>query len=182
MLTYVLYFCSFIALAAASYFLVSRAAVTAVLSMLVCLTAVAGLWIGLQAEFLAFSLVLLYIGALLVVWLCVVLLLSKTEYTGGNQYRLPTLLVFSAVVLGGFCLLFALVQKFCGFEVTLTVNTLQYRQLAKLLYHEYGQEVLWLGVLLLFAVVAVLALLLQHKPKTAILWQQACKANRLRLH
>ncbi len=64
------------ALIAALYMILARNPVRAVLSLIVAFIATAATWLVLQAEFLAITLVLVYVGAVIVLFLFVVMMLD----------------------------------------------------------------------------------------------------------
>ena len=72
----VFYLFAGLALAAAFLVIVVRNPVHAALSLILCFFASAGLWLLLEAEFLAIVLVLVYVGAVMVLFMFVVMMLD----------------------------------------------------------------------------------------------------------
>ena len=72
----VFYLFAGLTLAAAFLVLVVRNPVHAALSLILCFFSSAGLWLLLEAEFLAIVLVLVYVGAVMVLFMFVVMMLD----------------------------------------------------------------------------------------------------------
>ncbi len=79
----------------------SKNSVKAVLFLVLCFVAMAGLWMLLEAEFLAIALVLVYVGAVMVLFLFVVMMLDVdfAALKQGFNRRFGLLLVFAALVI-----------------------------------------------------------------------------------
>src|SRR3970282_220927 len=73
---FVFYFLSAVLIVSAVAIITARNPVHAVLCMVLCFFTTAGLWLLLQAEFLAIVLVLVYVGAVMVLFLFVVMMLD----------------------------------------------------------------------------------------------------------
>ncbi len=100
------YFLSGIAIASSLLMLFQRNAMYSVLYLLVCFFAVAGLYIMLNAQFLAIVHIIVYAGAIMVLFLYVLMFLNLNTST---TFSKSNLLRFAAVITGGmvFILLFA---------------------------------------------------------------------------
>jgi len=99
----VFYAFSTILIVAALSVITRRDSVKAVLSLVLCFFAAAALWMLLEAEFLAVSLVLVYVGAVMVLFLFVVMMLDidfAAIKQGFTRY-MPVGIVAAAVFLGG---------------------------------------------------------------------------------
>lgn len=73
---FIFYIFSIVVIGSASMVVISRNAVHAVLFLVLAFIGTSGLWILLQAEFLALILVLVYVGAVMVLFLFVVMMLD----------------------------------------------------------------------------------------------------------
>jgi len=77
MMVRILFYCfAALAITAATAVITSRHPVRAVLSLVVAFIATAGIWLTLQAEFLALILIVVYVGAVMVLFLFVVMMLD----------------------------------------------------------------------------------------------------------
>ena len=86
---------SVLALASAFGMVLSKNAVNGAMCLLLCLAAVAGLFVQLHAYLLAFVLVLVYAGAVVALFLFIIMLL---DMQGGQTWRLRGLDLFAAAV------------------------------------------------------------------------------------
>lgn len=147
----------------------------------------AGLWVLLEAEFLAISLVLVYVGAVMVLFLFVVMMLDinvEAMRAGFRQY-LPLAGLVSAlmaaemfIVLGG--------QNFGLLPVAAKpANYSNTKELGRILYTDYVFAFELAAVILLVAIVAAIALTLRRRP--GLKWRDPAtqvvvkKSDRLRL-
>ena len=73
---FVFFLLSFVLIASGLSVIISRNPVTAALSLVLAFFNAAGIWLLLQAEFLAIALVLVYVGAVMVLFLFVVMMLD----------------------------------------------------------------------------------------------------------
>jgi NADH-quinone oxidoreductase subunit J len=136
-----------------------------------------GVWLLLKAEFLAISLVLVYVGAVMVLFLFVVMMLDINidELRAGFWKHFPLAatigaliaLEMAAVLMGGFRpteepraipAVAAAAQAGVQFSNT--------KELGRLLYTEYLFPLEIAAVLLLVAIVAAIALTLRHRKDT----------------
>ncbi len=130
-----------------------------------------GLWIQLQAEFLAIALVLVYVGAVMVLFLFVVMMLDINLSKMREKFwtYLPVggavallLVAEMALVLWG---------TYSGSDTpdAVTSHPLGYsntKELGRLLYTQYFYPFELAAVLLLVAIVAAIALTLRHRKTT----------------
>jgi len=169
--TFVFYFLSAILLFAGVRVITARNPVHAALFLVLAFFTAAGLWMLLEAEFLAITLVLVYVGAVMVLFLFVVMMLdiNLDKLREGFWDYLPlaaivTLLMMleMVVVLGG--KYFGLAQMpnpaAHGPEYS---NT---KELGRLLYTEYVYPFELASVILLVAIVAAIALTLRRRKNT----------------
>jgi NADH-quinone oxidoreductase subunit J len=131
----------------------------------------AGLWIQLQAEFLAIVLVLVYVGAVMVLFLFVVMMLdiNLARLRAGFWSHLPLggvvaalLVAEMALVLGGNYSGVAGVEA----PAPLPQDYSNTKELGRLIYTEYVYAFEIAAVILLVAIVAAIALTLRHRKTT----------------
>jgi NADH-quinone oxidoreductase subunit J len=152
----------------------ARSPVYAALFLVLTFFQAAGVWLLLKAEFLAISLVLVYVGAVMVLFLFVVMMLDVNvdELRAGFWKHFPLAatigaliaLEMAAVLMGGFrpteeprTVPAAAAAAQAGVQYS---NT---KELGRLLYTEYLYPLEIAAVLLLVAIVAAIALTLRHR-------------------
>lgn len=150
--------------------ILSKNSVRAVLFLVLTFFAMAGLWMTLQAEFLSIILVLVYVGAVMVLFLFVVMMLDidSAATRGGFTRYLPLGIIVSLTFIFG--LIYALFPNF-GMDYTssFTEHALNYsniKTLGELLYTEYLYPLEIAGVLLLVAMIAAISLTLRERGDT----------------
>ena len=129
----------------------------------------AALWVLLEAEFLAITLVLVYVGAVMVLFLFVVMMLDiRPSGARGMSGYLVSGGIVAAVTLAEMALLLS--YRFDQVDPATAVrhgadysNT---KALGELLYTEYLYAFEIAAVLLLLAIVAAIALTLRRRPDT----------------
>jgi NADH-quinone oxidoreductase subunit J len=165
------YFFSAVLLFAGFRVITSRNPVYAALYLVLAFFQAAAIWILLKAEFLAIALVLVYVGAVMVLFLFVVMMLDINidSMRQGFWKHFPfaaaigalIALEMAAVLMGGFRLTeearnsAALVPVVPQFSNT--------KELGKLLYTEYLYPLEIAAVILLVAIVAAIALTLRQR-------------------
>ena len=134
----------------------------------------AAIWLMLEAEFLAITLVLVYVGAVMVLFLFVVMMLdiNIAEMREGFVSYLPVGIAFAVVMLA----VMVWVVSPAGPDITdsasldqAVVHTADYsntRALGRVLYTDYVLPFEIAAVLLLVAIVAAIALTLRSRPDT----------------
>ena len=140
--------------------------VHAVLYLMLAFSQAAAIWLLLKAEFLALTLVLVYLGAVMVLFLFVVMMLDvRVENTGRKFWsHVPLALILGAVVAAE--LVAALWLGFDGLKPTgvgegdAPSNT---HALGKLLYTAYLYPIQAAAVILLVAMIAAIALTLRAR-------------------
>ena len=150
----------------------ARNPVYAALYLVLAFSQAAAVWLLLRAEFLAITLVLVYVGAVMVLFLFVVMLLdiNTDSLRAGFWKHFPLAgfigaliaLEMAAVLMGGFRLTeepkaLAAMTHAAGGQVT---NT---HALGKLLYTQYLMPVQIAAVILLVAMIAAIALTLRER-------------------
>jgi len=146
----------------------ARNPVHAALYLVLAFFTAAGLWMLLEAEFLAITLVLVYVGAVMVLFLFVVMMLdiNLEKMREGFWNYLPLagfvavlLVIEMALILG---------SRHFGLEVmgTPAPHAADYsntKELGRLLYTDYVYAFELAAVILLVAIVAAIALTLRHR-------------------
>ncbi|MDD5028857.1 MAG: NADH-quinone oxidoreductase subunit J [Rhodoferax sp.] len=160
------YFFSVILLFAAFRVITARNPVHAVLFLVLTFFQAALIWMLLKAEFLSLSLVLVYVGAVMVLFLFVVMMLDiKIESLREGFWKhfpiaaiVGVFIIFemSAVLIGGF----RVTEDPLAAAVAGTSNT---RDLGKLLYTEYIYPLEVAAAILLVGMVAAIALTLRQR-------------------
>jgi NADH-quinone oxidoreductase subunit J len=151
----------------------ARNPVHSVLFLIVCFFNAAGLFLLLGAEFLAMVLVVVYVGAVAVLFLFVVMMLdiNTAELRAGFLQYLPTgamvgiiLLVELVVIFGGWA--FAPdVEELIQHQAPAVAQVTNTEALGRLLYTDYGYLFQASGLLLLVAMVGTI--LLTHRRRDA---------------
>ena len=172
--TLIFYFFSVVMLFAALRVVTARNPVHAVLYLMLAFSQAAGVWLLLEAEFLAIALALVYLGAVMPLFLLVIMASDiRIERARSDFFR-----DFSAAALVGVLLAVEMVAvltsafhvsgtpPLAGTIETATGQIVPYsntRALGILLYTEYLYPVAIAAVLLLIAIIAAIALTLRHR-------------------
>jgi NADH-quinone oxidoreductase subunit J len=165
---FVFYLFSAILLFAAVRVITARNPVHSALFLVLAFFTAAGLWLLLQAEFLAITLVLVYVGAVMVLFLFVVMMLdiNLDKLREGFWDYLPLAAIVAVlmmlemgVVLGG--KYFGLTQM--PAPVSHGPEYSNTKELGRLLYTEYVYPFEIAAVILLVAIVAAIALTLRRR-------------------
>ncbi len=169
--TFIFYFFSAILLFAGLRVITAKNPVHAALYLVLAFFTAAGLWMTLEAEFLAITLVLVYVGAVMVLFLFVVMMLDinldrlKEGFWDYLPLALPVailLMLEMAVVLGG---------RFFGLDKVSApapkpADYSNTKELGRLLYTEYVYAFELAAVILLVAIVAAIALTMRKRKDT----------------
>lgn len=150
----------------------ARNPVHAVLFLVLSFFTASMIWVLLRAEFLAIALVLVYVGAVMVLFLFVVMMLdiNLDKIREGFTAYLPLGLTIGAVM--------ALEMSFVLFKVflvadaavpALPANYSNTKEIGKVLYTEYAFPFEIAALVLLVAIVAAIALTLRHRKD--VKWQ-----------
>ena len=166
--TAIFYFLATILVLAGLRVITARNPVHAALSLVLAFFTAAGLWLLLEAEFLAITLVLVYVGAVMVLFLFVVMMLdiNLDKLREGFWKTLPfagpmaVLIVFEMVLVLG--------SRHFGLEVmgTPAPHPADYsntKELGRLIYTDYVYAFELAAVILLVAIVAAIALTLRRR-------------------
>ncbi|MCP5279286.1 MAG: NADH-quinone oxidoreductase subunit J [Thiobacillus sp.] len=162
----IFYFLSAILLLAGLRVITARNPVHAALALVLAFFSAAGLWMLLQAEFLAITLVLVYIGAVMVLFLFVVMMLdiNLEELRKGFWSYLPAgLLVGGLMVVE---MVMVLKGKDFGMVAPLAkaADYSNTKELGRLLYTEYVYPFELAAVLLVVAMIAAIVLTHRKRP------------------
>jgi NADH-quinone oxidoreductase subunit J len=148
-----------------------RNPVKAALFLVLSFVSAAGLWLLLQAEFLAIALVLVYVGAVMILFLFVVMMLDINiarlregfgEYLPIGAIVAVLLVLELAIILSGERFGLAAMPEPAGLPADAS-NT---RALGKLLYSIYVYPFEIAGAILLVAIIAAIALTLRKRKDT----------------
>ncbi len=148
-----------------------RNSVFAALFLVLAFFTCAALWILLEAEFLSLVLVLVYVGAVMVLFLFVVMMLDINDTLlreGFTKYLIPgglvaiVIIVEMAIVVGpeNFGL-----DKFAD-PVARAADYSNTKELGMLLYTDYVYPFELAAVLLLVAIIAAISLTMRRRPET----------------
>ena len=163
--TWVFYALAAVLLASGLLVITARNPVHGVLFLVLAFFTASGIWLLLRAEFLAITLVVVYVGAVMVLFLFVVMMLDVNleRVRQGFWRNLPL-----ALVVGGIMVLemgFILAGRIWGVGVPKPVpagysNT---KELGRVLYTQYAYAFEIAAVLLLVAIIAAIALTLRKR-------------------
>jgi len=163
--TWVFYALAAVLLVSGLLVITARNPVHGVLFLVLAFFTASGIWLLLRAEFLAITLVVVYVGAVMVLFLFVVMMLDVNleRVREGFWRNLPL-----ALVVGGIMVLemgFILAGRIWGVGVPKPVpagysNT---KELGRVLYTQYAYAFEIAAVLLLVAIIAAIALTLRKR-------------------
>jgi NADH-quinone oxidoreductase subunit J len=150
-----------------------RNPVHSALSLVLTFFATAGVWMLLEAEFLAITLVLVYVGAVMVLFLFVVMMLdiNITVLRKGFMRYVPLGILIALVLIVQMIMVVG-PQNF-GLDVAAFAEPVRHaadysntKALGRLLYTEYVFPFEIAAVILLVAIVAAIALTMRRRPET----------------
>ncbi len=187
-ISFVFYSFAVLTVLAALGVITARNPVHAALFLVLAFCTSAGIWMLLEAEFLAITLVLVYVGAVMVLFLFVVMMLdiNLVRLREGFWRWFP----FGALVAGlmVFEMIWVLGARQTSGTVTAIPHAADYsntKELGRLLYTDYVYPFEIAAVILLVAMVAAIALTLRRrigvKSQKISEQLQATKTNRLRI-
>lgn len=134
----IFFFVAFLALASGFYFVFARNAIYSILSLIVTFFSIAALYILLNAQFLGIVQIIVYAGAIMVLFLYILMMLNLNKEDESKKKTLPKFIgVFSAGlllvgILGAFK---GLNQKTFAGDVDSSVGLT--KNLGRLLFNEY---------------------------------------------
>jgi NADH-quinone oxidoreductase subunit J len=147
----------------------SRNPVYSALWLVLCFFTSAVLWLLIEAEFLAIALVLVYVGAVMVLFLFVVMMLDihvEELRRGFTRYAWLGWLVTGVVI---FELVGVIAARRLGIDVTrapapLPADYSNVRELGTALFTRYAYPIEIAAMLLLVAIIAAIVLTMRHRP------------------
>lgn len=176
-----------VALGSGIMVITSKNTVRAVLSLVLTFIATAGLWLIIEAEFLGIALILVYVGAVMVLFLFVVMMLDmrESEKREGFVKQLPLAILVAALLVAQ--MLWILMPK-SGTAVALTRHLQGYsniKEIGEAMFTQYLFPFELAAILLLAAMLAAVALTFRgarerrgQKPSEQV---QVRKSDRLRI-
>ncbi|HSX20472.1 MAG TPA: NADH-quinone oxidoreductase subunit J [Gammaproteobacteria bacterium] len=156
--------CATFAIFASALCISAKNPIRAVLSLIATFLATAVCWLMLEAEFLAATLVLVYVGAVMVLFLFVVMMLDIGPATLRARFTrwFP---IGVALAAGLFAAIYAILRKAAG-TLTAHENLLSYaaevsntEMLGKLVFTNYLLQFEVAGIILLVAIIAAIGLI-----------------------
>jgi NADH-quinone oxidoreductase subunit J len=111
---YLFYLMTIILLISAVMVVISKYPVNSVISLIICFLAIAGHYILLNAQFLAVVHIIVYTGAIMVLFLFVLMLMNLNTKT---ESRRPVILKLAAVISGGLLFLVLVAALKGSFEI-----------------------------------------------------------------
>lgn len=164
---FIFYIFAAVLILAALKVITSRNPVHAALFLVLAFFSASAIWILLQAEFLAITLILVYVGAVMVLFLFVVMMLDlnlETLRADFSRYIPVGLLVGSIIIVE---MSTVLIYTFIGVHQPLPSNIVSSgsntRDLGRLIYSDYLYAFEVAGIILLVAMIAAVALTLRHR-------------------
>ncbi len=164
---FIFYFFSVVLLLAAVRVITARNPVHSALFLVLAFFTAAGLWMLLEAEFLAISLVLVYVGAVMVLFLFVVMMLdiNLEELRQGFWDYLPHGLIVGGLMVVEMAMVLGARYTEAGWA-DLGEQVSNTKALGQVLYTQYVYPFELAAVLLLIAIVAAIALTLRRRKDT----------------
>lgn len=133
------FFVAFIAIASALYFVFSRNPMYAILSLIVTMFSIAGLYVLLNAQFLGIVQIIVYAGAIMVLFLYILMMLNLNKADETKKHNITKFIgIFSAGIL-----LVGIIGAFKGLKQNLVApegidhSIGLTKNLGKLLFNEY---------------------------------------------
>ncbi len=186
--TVVFYLFAALTLFAAVRVITARNPVHAVMFLVLAFISSSGIWLLLEAEFLAITLVLVYVGAVMVLFLFVVMMLdiNLVRLREGFWRWFPFGLALAALMVFQMVWVLGAVDVNGGAEVVKhAADYSNTKELGRLIYTEYVYPFEIAAVLLLVAMVAAIALTLRRRKdaKSQVVCEQIAvkKADRLKV-
>jgi NADH-quinone oxidoreductase subunit J len=164
----IFYIFSFLAVLGAFRVITARNSVKALLFLVLTFVATAGLWMLLESEFLSLTLILVYVGAVMVLFLFVVMMLDvelASVHEGFTRY-LPFGFSIAALIIMG--LIYVVGPKNFGLKVIpmpvpKSADFSNIRELGVMLYTHFLYPFELAGVLLLSAIIAAISLTFRRR-------------------
>jgi NADH-quinone oxidoreductase subunit J len=169
--SFIFYLFSTIVLVAATMVITVRNSVRAALFLVLTFFTSAGLWVLLEAEFLAVTLVLVYVGAVMVLFLFVVMMIDVNiaPLREGFTKYLPLGLLVAVVMAIEMVMVLGPRNFGLGHFAAPVSHPADYSntaELGRVLYTDYVYPFEIAAVILLVAIIAAIALTLRRRPET----------------
>lgn len=169
--TIIFYVFAFITVTAATAVVTARNPIHAALSLVLTFFTSAVIWMTLEAEFLAISLVLVYVGAVMVLFLFVVMMLdiNIARLREGFSRVLPLGIIVAVIML---LLMWSVVTSdvfslnSVGSPVPKPADFSNTKALGSVLYTDYVFAFEIAAVILLVAIIAAISLTMRKRPRT----------------
>jgi len=165
---FIFYFFSAVLIFAALRVITARNPVHAALFLVLAFFTSAGLWLLLQAEFLAIALVLVYVGVVMVLFLFVVMMLdiNLARLREGFWHYLPVGSIVALLLVAEMA--FVLIAGYSGETAPppLPAGYSNTKELGRMLYTDYVYPFEIAAVILLVAIVAAIALTLRGRKQS----------------
>jgi NADH-quinone oxidoreductase subunit J len=164
--TLVFYLFAAITVFAALRVITARNPVHAALFLMLAFCSMAGIWMLLEAEFLAITLVLVYVGAVMLLFLFVVMMLDVdlVQLREGFWRWFPFGILLAAVMVGEMVWVLGSRQtEETAGSIHYAANYSNVKELGRLIYTDYVYPFELAAVLLLIAIVAAIALTLRRR-------------------
>ena len=168
--TFVFYFLATVLVFASLRVVTLRNPVHAALNLVLAFFSASGIWVLLQAEFLAIALILVYVGAVMVLFLFVVMLLdiNLDRLREGFWSYLPLGAIVALLIVAEMSLVFY--ARFSGVSESVAGQTgasfSNAKAVGRLLFTDYVYPFELASVILLVGIVAAVALTLRGKRKS----------------
>jgi NADH-quinone oxidoreductase subunit J len=177
--TFIFYAFAAILIFAALRVVTTRNPVHAALWLVLCFFTAAGVWLLLKAEFLAIALVLVYVGAVMVLFLFVVMMLDVNfeNLRSGFRSYIPVGATVGALVLIEMALVIV-GSRVAGDAAPPAEQASNTRALGRLIYVDYVYPFEIAAVLLLVAIIAAIAL--THRKRRESKYQDPGKQVKVR--
>jgi len=132
------FFVAFCAVASAVYFVFARNPLYAILSLILTMFSIAGLYILLNAQFLGIVQIIIYAGAIMVLFLYILMMLNLNK---ADESKKQNLMKFVGVFSAGL-LLIGILGAFRGFKIEKAAGNIDSsvgltKNLGRLLFNEY---------------------------------------------
>jgi NADH:ubiquinone oxidoreductase subunit 6 (chain J) len=163
--TVLFYLLAFVLIVAAARVVTARSPVTAVLNLILTFFTASMLWMLLGAEFLSLLLVIVYVGAVLVMFLFVVMMLDvrMEDLRAGFKAYLPLGILIAVVMVVEMAFVLGTTWGTVGPQADMGANYNNTRALGEAMYTDYVFAVQVGGVILLVGMVAAIALTLRRR-------------------
>jgi len=170
----IFYVFGFILIFAATMVVTSRNPVYSALFLVLAFFTSAAIWLLLEAEFLALTLILVYVGAVMVLFLFVVMMLdiNLTVLKQGFTKYLPVGLVIALILVWQLAVVLGPKQFGLDAVVSPAPHAADYsntKELGRVLYTEYLYPFEIASVILLVAIIAAIALTLRKRKKRQLI-------------